>query len=560
MEKKIEHAIKETLHELGVTNANFVVEYPRVMAHGDFSTNVALSCAKLLGKSPRELAEMIRERLSAKIPEATSITVEGPGFINITLRDEVYFTLVDSINDHYGENALHQGARVVVEYTDPNPFKEFHIGHLFPNTVGESIARLYEAAGAVVARSNYQGDVGMHVAKAIWGMQKLHAQTPKEEASVVERAKFLGASYAAGATAFEEDSTAKAEITEINKKIYSKSDTLVDVLYRHGRRWSLEYFEYIYALLGTRFDHYFFESETAPIGLEVVREHTGDVFTQSENAIVFHGEPYGLHTRVFVNSEGLPTYEAKELGLAKLKYERFPYDRSIIVTANEVADYFQVLLKAIELVYKEERFAEKTVHVPHGMMRLTNGKISSRKGNVPTALNLIDEAKEVVMTKIDERRGFSNEEKDELATQVAIGAIKFAILRQEVGGDIVFDFDTSLSFDGDSGPYLQYTVARINSLLERVTGGANELPSNAGAIPRLLERFPSIVRRAEEEHSPHHIAGYLISLAREFNAFYANTHIEGSPYQGYYLSLGRAVRAVLVKGMTLMSIPVVSRM
>jgi arginyl-tRNA synthetase len=221
----------------------------------------------------------------------------------------------------------------------------------------------------------------MHVAKALWGVRKLGVD-PHD-------AMALGKAYAAGAAAFEDDANAKTEITDINKKIYERSDSDINALYDTGRAASLAAFEEVYTVLGTQFDHYFFESVVGPLGIQLVQKHP-EVFPESDGARVFRGEEYGLHTRVFINNKGLPTYEAKELGLAQEKLTVYPNaDALVVVTGNEISEYFKVVKKAMELVIPT--LEGKITHVPHGMLRLTSGKMSSRTGSIIAGKDLIDD-------------------------------------------------------------------------------------------------------------------------------------------------------------------------
>lgn len=563
---RLHNQIDEFLKRKGAESIRHTLEFPSDLSYGDFASNAAMVAAKGIGANPRGLAEEIANFLGEIAdPDIAAIEVAGAGFINVRLSDAALYRIVEKAADDpkWGTTDRFLGKKIIVEYTDPNPFKEFHVGHLMPNAIGESIARLALAGGADTRRVNYQGDVGMHVAKAIWGVMHSHEDMPGENAPHREQAAFLGKAYAKGAKAYEEDEKARAAITDINKKVYDRSDPLIRALYDNGRRWSLTYFEDIYRILGTRFDHYFFESETAGPGKAIVEAHP-DVFERSGDTIVFPGEKYGLHTRVFVNADGIPTYEAKELGLAKMKYDFFPYDLSVIVTGNEIVEYFRVLQKAMELVFPEERIAEKTRHVAHGMLRLSGGKLSSRTGNVITALSLIDDAKEDILPRIDQSRGFSGEERDAIAEKAAVGAIKFAILRQEVGRDIVFDYATSLTFDGDSGPYLQYTLARLSSLLKKAGNSDNEsspkTPEKPEDIERLLARYPIVVLRAQEELAPHHVTQYLLALSRAFNAYYGRKQILGVSESAYRVRLARAVMRTLSSGMDLLAIPRLERM
>ena len=513
MKKELKNLIEEMLKKVGIQNpTNVSVEHPADLSYGDYSSNVALVYSKEFAMSSNDLAlKLVSELEKERLPEIEKIEIAGRGFINFSLASSFLSKTIAGINkngDTYGKTNIFNKEKTIVEYTDPNPFKEFHIGHLMSNTIGEAISRVIEYNGAEVKRACYQGDVGLHVAKAVWGKLK------NPDAS-------WGEAYALGAIS-QADARIKAEIIDINQKIYEKDPSLF-LLYGEGKKESLEKFEEIYKRLETHFDYYFFESDTGKFGKKLVEKYKEKIFEKSEGAVVFKGEKYGLHTRVFINSQGLPTYEAKELDLAKIKYEKYPYDKSIVVTANEVNEYFKVVHKALELMFPD--LAKKTIHISHGMLRLPEGKMSSRTGKVITAESLIGEVKERIKEKVSDRK-LTEEEKEKISEQVAIGAIKYSILKQTSGKDIIFDFDKSLSFEGDSGPYLQYTHTRALSVLNKAkeekipqnTYLEVRLPSN---IERLLYRFPEIVERAGREYEPHYITTYLMELAGLFNSFYA---------------------------------------
>ncbi len=550
MKEEVINKLKNILIELGVENPNVVLNYPAQMQMGDISTNISMLYAKQLGKNPFELAEEIKNKFDL---EKIKVEAVNPGFLNFFFSPEYFTENVSKIikeGNNFGKNQNLLGQKTIIEYTDPNPFKEFHIGHLMPNVIGESISRILEKNGAEIQRANYQGDVGLHVAKAVWAMKK---------------GTDLMQAYALGHKAYEEDEEAKKEIIEINKKIYDRSDEVINELYESGRQKSLLYFEVMYKILGTKFDHYFFESEVADFGKETVLKNVGGVFEESEGAIVFKGENHDkkLHTRVFINKEGLPTYEAKELGLAKLKYDTYPYDTSIVITGNEINEYFKVLLKAMSLVFPE--LAVKTKHISHGMLKLSEGKMSSRTGNVITATTLINQVTEKILEKMKDGE-IPESEKGIIAEIVGLGAIKYTILRQAIGGDIIFDFDKSISFEGDSGPYLQYATVRANSILNKASNisASEKLPDGwqTANLERLLERFEGIVERAGVEYAPHHITTYLTELAGEFNSFYASGKIidEADNASGYKLSLTKAFVHIMTSGLDLLGIRVPEKM
>ena len=535
---------------------------------GDYASNVALVLAGQVDKKPREIAEEITEKLQeAKIKDIKKIDVAGPGFVNFYLSDEFFIKEVESIlvfGHGYGTNEKFKGKKVMVEYTDPNPFKAFHIGHLMTNIIGESLARLLEFSGATVFRANYQGDVGMHVAKALWGMQKTLKNMPEEDEDINKKIAYLGCAYVLGANAFKDDEEAQKQIKEINKKVYSLSDKEINRLYKIGRKWSMEHFEILYKKLGTKFNHYFFESETFKEGTRIVKENLEKgVFEKSDGAVIFPGGKYGLHDRVFLNSEGLPTYEAKDIGLAKLKYETEPTDKSIVITANEQSEYFKVLIEALRHIYPE--IAEKMAHIGHGMMRVPSGKMSSRKGNIITGESILEGTIDMVRSKMT-IEDIEENEKNLIAQVVGVGAIKFSILRHVIGKNIIYDENKSLSFEGDSGPYIQYTIARARSILRKAEEANIKMDTKTNVsgitdVERLLHRFPAVIERAMKEQGPHLVCVYLLELASAFNSYYAKYPIlKGGDEAPYRLSLARAVSQVLSNGLYVLGITAPERM
>ena len=549
MGEKVRGAVAEALKAVGAADALFRVERPTDASHGDYATNAAMVAAKALGKNPKELAETLAQKIQDALgASAERAEVAGPGFINITLSaGEVVATTAEAAakGEDWGVGKLEEGKRIMVEYAQPNPFKEMHIGHVMGTTIGEAVSRLIQNESAVIARANYQGDVGPHVAKALWGLKKAGVREP---ATATE----ISAAYVAGNRAYEDDSGAKAEIDALNKAIYVGEDRELMELWRKGREVSLAAFEDVYRILGTKFDYYFFESETAPIGLRVVRDGLErGVFEKSDGAVVYRGEKKGKHTRVFITSQDTPTYEAKDMGLAFLKEERWPSDRSVVNTAMEQASYFAVILDA--LTDLAPLVGEKTVHVPYGFMKLTTGKMSSREGNVITAAGLIKE----MIEKASEKNA------DPLvAEQVAVGAIKYMILRQAPGTDIIFDPEKSLSLEGDSGAYLHDALVRAVKILsyESENAGGGEEPAEPYAIERLILHYPEVAARAAKLLAPNILVTYLTELAGAWNNFYATEQVLGSPEDEYKQRVARAFANTMANGLKLLGIPTPERM
>ncbi|HKM19795.1 MAG TPA: arginine--tRNA ligase [Candidatus Dojkabacteria bacterium] len=593
MKQKIQKIVADALEMMDVDTSSLdvVVEVPKDSSNGDYSTNVAMRLASVLKKKPLDIANEIVSHIEDD--DFSKVEAVVPGFINFYLSPTYLLKEVQRIADNpagYFQSTLKQGEKLAIEYTDANPFKVLHIGHLYSNTVGEAFARLQEALGADVKRVNYQGDIGLHVAKTLWGLEKKLKDEEKtfsdvEKLPLAERVKYLGDAYVEGAEKYDysDDEVVKKEIDEINYYIFYITNPVLEKKdfkrfedvgmkekYVKGRQWCLEHFETIYERLGTRFDHYFLESEVGATGLKIVLENVGKIFKEDDGAIIYEGDKEkNLHTRVFVNRYGLPTYEAKELGLAFKKKEDVDYDTSIIITANEQSGYFKVVMDALSKL--DIDIAKNTKHFAHGVVKLPNAqKMSSRKGGVISAEWLLDETKKKVLKKMKESSTVPVENVEEVSEKIAIGAIKYAFLRVTVGSDIAFDFDKAISFDGDTGPYIQYVYSRCSSLLREF--------GNEGVSETHLERCSSnpyvenLTRQLSKgrgallgsvlTYSPLTLCQYLFELSQSFNSFYQNVRLSDMEEEerSILLAIVRAVMNTVEYGLNLLGIEVVEKM
>lgn len=414
----------------------------------DYSSNVALKLAKEVHKSPMEIAEKISSKLGDSF-------VSNPGFINFKLSDEFLGERISGLAENFEVSSDEfVGKTVICEFSDPNPFKVLHVGHLYTSVVGDAISRLFEYAGAKVVRANFGGDVGLHVAKTMYILkQKNPADLTIED---------IARCYVEGTAVYEDDEGAKAEITELNKEIYKINadnihGTELADLYWKGRELSYEYFKDFYARIGVEFDKFYPESTVVGLGLEIVlKELANGVYEKSGDAVIFDGEKYGLHTRVFVNSEGVPTYEAKDVGLIFKKDEDYHFDKSVVITGNEQLEYMKVVLKSVEQYAPE--LVSRTSHLTHGLVKLPgNVKMSSRKGNFLKAVDVL----EMVADELKEQ--YNSED-----SKVSLAATKYAFLKYKMGGDIIFDPKESVKMTGCSGPYLLYSAVRAAKILASV--------------------------------------------------------------------------------------------
>jgi arginyl-tRNA synthetase len=554
MKQELEQAVADAVKDLFGVDASTELTRPDEQ-FGDYATNVALQLSKQVGKNPREIGEAIREKLAAD-HRLQSVEIAGPGFLNLTLSDEALITA--SAAD---ASKSFSGKKMLVEYSDPNPFKPLHAGHLYTTLVGDTIARLVENAGAETIRLNYGGDVGLHVGKSMWAIvRSFGGEYPEklQEIAENERPAWLGARYVEGNNAYEDDEAAKAEIVAVNKRVYQlhaegDHDSPFAQIYWTCRQWSYDYFALLYQQLEVApFERYIPESEVTQLGITTVREQLEKgVFKKSDGAVVFTGEDYGLHTRVFINSEGIPTYEAKDVGLSLTKWRDYHFDESVIITANEQAQYMQVVIKAIEQF--EPEAAERTKHLTHGVVKLQGGvKMSSRKGNVVTALEILDAAHEA-----GKESGLNPSEGTILA------AVKYAFAKNRIGGDIVYDPKESIALEGNSGPYLQYAHARARSILAKAEKEGVELADLQGderGLLRKISEYNEVVELATAELMPHHICTYLYELAQKFNQFYEHNRVIGDDREAVRLQLVTRYADTLKKGLSLLGIMALDRM
>jgi arginine--tRNA ligase len=607
--EKIKQLLKLVISTLyGVEVEANVVAAPKDTG-ADFATNIAMSLTKTLKRNPLEIAEEIRGELLRQAESENGVVdnveVAKPGFINIKLGDGFYKAEIVKYQKDFLDNISQDeylDKTVICEFSDPNPFKILHVGHLYTSMVGDAMSRIIEFAGGKVVRANFGGDVGLHVAKNMYALLQ-HVDRISDEMTPTEKAELMAESYVEGSTAYEEDEKAKQEIVEINQKIYKiaaageeivakleeelessegsargnvEKDLLIAKVYYWGRKASYQYFEDFYRNIGVKFDRYYPESTVAGKGLEVVkRELKNGVYEESDGAVVFKGEKYGLHTRVFINKNGLPTYEAKDVGLIFTKWADYHFDKSVIITGNDIIDYMKVVLKSIEQYAPE--LSSRTLHITHGQVKLPGKeKMSSRKGNFLKAvdvINLINDELFEVQKNVNSSRGESSEtEQKKVDSKILFGAIRYAFLKYKVGGDIIFDVDESVSMTGNSGPYLQYAAVRAQKVLGKIFESqskqtSKEITQNSWilndfekSLIKKVMQYKSVLEEAVKELAPSKICTYLYEIAQEFSRFYENVQVVGSDFEVERGEIVLAYLKVLTHGLSLLGIEVPEKM
>lgn len=546
IKEKLLTILKVALAKTGIKE-EAELQQPIHIDHGDYSTAIALKYAKKLKKDPLSLAKDIAKNIR-KTDFLEKVDVVKPGFINFFIAPSA---LLEKIKNP--PKSEQKNYKILLEFGQPNTHKDPHIGHLFSYIFGESLSRLLKAEGNNVFKANYQGDVGLHVAKCLYVARGKMQETRNK--SLREKVKFLQTCYQEGSELYEKDKKIEKEIDALNLQIYQNDPAIYDV-WEQTRKWSLEFYKQFEKKIGIHYDKYYFESETAKIGKSLVEKNTSKVFEKSDDAVIYKGEKHGLHTRVFITKLGNPTYEAKDLGLVALKKKDFPFDLSIVTTASEQNAYFKVVIAASEDIFPQLK--KKLIHLGYGMINLITGKMSSRKGDIVDAFELVDEVTETIQStyKISQ----------DLAEKIALSSIKYSFLRSDAYKDIVFDMKKSIAKEGDSGPYLLYTYVRTKSILEKEKPKNASIPKNLNEEERellkKLSRFSEAVQKAAQLYAPHLIAHYLFDLSQTFNLFYQKHPVlrADEETKQFRLTLTKVVGETVKKGLHLLGIETVEKM
>lgn len=542
------------------------LEIPPDSAMGDFAFP-CFELSKNLKKSPndisKELADTINSYNDNIISEAKAV---GP-YLNLFVNPEYLArTVLEEIQSEgldYGKGKQRK-ERVMIEYCQVNTHKAFHVGHLRGTILGSSLVNIYRFFGYNTISANYQGDIGAHVAKVIWYLTKFKddIKYPTDH-----KGRWLGKIYQKANSILEENKDAyKQEVSEVLQKLENK-DPDISKLWEETRKWSLDDFEEFYKVLGVKFDEYFFESQFEKKGKEIVKRMLDSGLAEkSDGAIIIDLERYGLGKFLLLKSDGTALYSTKDLALASEKFDKYKVDKSLYIVGAEQKLYFQQIFKTLELIGFEK--AKECVHIPYGLVNLPGGKISSREGELIYAEELVDEVIESAYKEIRKRHDISESEAKERAKAIGMAALKFSFLNQDNNKEIIFDKEKSLSFEGETGPYVQYAYARICSIFSK--HGSN--PDNADIsllkeaiekdIIKMLSGFPEVVADSAKSYKPSMICRYLLDLAQMFNEYYHKIPILKSEddLKEARLVLIECVKIVIQNGLNLLGICTIEEM
>jgi len=544
----MKEVVVKALNSAGVRNTD-LIEVPKDISKGDYSFP-CFSLAKEMKKNPALIAKDISSKIKSE--EFEKVEAVG-GYVNFFI-DRKYFAerVISGIGRGYKRNT----DRVIVEYSQPNTHKAFHVGHVRGTSFGESLARIFEFTGSRVIRANYSGDTGKHVAKWLWCYNKFHAKErlKKEE-------KWFADIYVEAVQKLEGNDEYEKEVEEINRKLDSGDDKVLNALWKKTRDLSAAAWKEIYEDLGVKFDVQYFESGVEKEGKEMAKELVRKKIAEiSQGATIMNLEKEGLGIWVLLRKDGTVLYSAKDIALAKKKFEDYKFDKSVIVTDSAQNLHFRQLIKTLELM-KFDRWKDYN-HLSYNQVRFPWGKMSSRTGENVLYSDLREEIFGYAKDEIVKREG-RVKDLDKRALAIAIGAVKYWVLKQDKNKVIIFDPRKAIQFEGDTGPYILYSYARSKSILSKAGKNKLVIDSVSDVERKLLieiSRFNEIVDNARNNMDPSVVANYSYELARVFSEFYHDSQVIGSEEEGFRVELVRAFSVVMEDCLNLLGIPIVSRM
>ncbi len=496
-----------------------LIEIPPDPKMGDYAFP-CFSLSKKLKKNPVEIAKDISKKIKSG-KYISEIKPLGP-YVNFFIKKESLAerTLndIDKEKEKYGKKKIEKKT-ILLEGWQPNTHKAFHIGHIRNAILSESIARILEFRDHKVIRTSYMGDVGAHVAKWLWYYKKFYkGKIPKKNVS-----KWAGEIYSKASRKSHDNDKYKEEINEIHRKL-EEGDPDLTKLWKKTRELCLEDMWKIFKEMDCKIERNYFESEVEKPGKEKVMKLVKKGLAEhSEGAIIINLEKYNLGIYVLLKSNGASLYSTKDIGLAYLKSKEYDFDLSLYVVASEQDHHFRQLFKTLELMgYKH---GDKLKHVSYGLVKLKEGKMSSRLGNVILYEDFRDQLIKRV-SKIIKTRKLVKAEKENIGKTVAFGAMNFTMLNQDSQKEIIFDPDQALSFEGETGPYVQYTHARASSILRKYKKHIKKIDysllktEEERTILNLLYQFPTAVEKASMHYKPNIITRYLLDLSQAFNEYY----------------------------------------
>jgi arginyl-tRNA synthetase len=577
-------AVKQ-LYQTDITAADISLQETRKEFEGQV-TIVTFPFTKFSRKSPEQTGNEIGEFLKNELKEVAAYNVIK-GFLNISVADSYWIDqLYTSIITNNFAVFKPNGQKVMVEYSSPNTNKPLHLGHVRNNLLGYAVARILDAAGYEVIKTNLVNDRGIHICKSMLAWQ-LYGNGETPESSAMKGDHLVGKYYvlfdkeykkeidflkSEGHT--EEEAKKNAPLIKSAQEMLQKweaGDERVMDLWKTMNTWVYDGFGKTYKSLGVEFDKFYYESNTYLLGKDIVEEglQRGVFFKKDDGSVWIDLTGDGLDEKLVLRADGTSVYITQDMGTAQLKYDDYHMDKSIYVVGNEQDYHFKVLFLILQKL--EKVWAKGLYHLSYGMVDLPSGKMKSREGTVVDADDLIEEMERTAKEQTEalgKVNDFGEQEKEELYHTIGMGALKYFLLKVDPKKRLLFDPNESVDFQGHTGPFIQYTHARIKSVLNRAALTSTEIkPTDLAPEERdlilVLTQFPGTIIEAANGYNPGIIANYVYELAKAYNKFYHEKSIlqaEDEQVKQFRLQLSAASAKVISKAMNLLGIQVPERM
>ena len=580
-------AVKE-LYEADLPDNQITIQETRKEFEGQL-TIVVFPITRFSRKSPEATGNDIGSYLLRQLPQLTAFnTIKG--FLNLSLSDAYWTSLFTTavMHEKFGQFPAN-GRKIMVEYSSPNTNKPLHLGHIRNNLLGYSVAAILTAYGYDVIKANLVNDRGIHICKSMLAWQRWgNGETP--EASGLKGDHLVGKYYVLFDKAYkqeidglkaqgltEEEAKKQAPIIRAAQQMlqqWESGDEAVIGLWKTMNGWVYAGFDQTYTRLGVDFDKYYYESDTYLLGKDIINEglEKGVFFRKEDNSVWIDLTDDGLDEKLVLRGDGTSVYMTQDMGTAQLKYDDFGMDESIYVVGNEQDYHFKVLFLILEKLGKP--WGKGLFHLSYGMVDLPSGKMKSREGTVVDADDLMDEMMATAKRRTEElgkTEGLPDLEKAQLYDTIGMGALKYFLLKVEPKKRLLFDPNESIDFQGHTGPFIQYTHARIQSVLTKGGGHAPQaiaapdapLSASERDLIQLLGNYPATVEAAAREFSPAHVANYGYEVAKQYNKFYHEETIlkaEDETVRSFRLHLSAATARIIANSMQLLGIEVPDRM
>ena len=575
------------LYQTEIASDSIVIQETRKEFEGQV-TAVTFPFTRFSKKTPEQTGTEIGEYLKDNVKEVEDFNVIK-GFLNLSIADSYWSNeLLNTIHSSSFGQFPSNGQKVMVEYSSPNTNKPLHLGHVRNNLLGFSVAEILSANGYEVIKVNLVNDRGIHICKSMLAWQMFgNGETP--ESSQLKGDHLVGKYYVIFDKEYkkqiealidkghtEDEAKKNAAIIKDAQEMLLKweaGDQEVIKLWSMMNGWVYSGFEVTYKMLGVDFKKYYYESDTYLLGKDTIQEglEKGVFFKKDDGSVWIDLTEDGLDQKLVLRADGTSVYITQDLGTAQLKYDDFKMDKSIYVVGNEQDYHFKVLFLILQKLGKT--WAKGLFHLSYGMVDLPSGKMKSREGTVVDADELMDEMILTARERTEELgkvEGFTEQEKKDLYNMIGLGALKFFLLKVEPKKRLLFDPNESIDFQGHTGPFIQYTHARIRSVMAKAEY-QNKISVNYSTILTALEKdlivnlakYPDVIAASAKEYSPAHIANYVFELAKLFNKFYHEESIlkaEDPNVRNFRLDLSAATASTINKGMKLLGIQVPDRM